>query len=54
MRWLSDYPDVELFSVGLRLEDQTAIPLFEFRYKEEGSRKFAEELSEMIGAPLGR
>src|SRR5947209_5743330 len=33
MRLLSDYPDVELFSVGLRLEDQTAIPLFEFRYK---------------------
>ena len=54
MRWLSDYPDVELFSVGLRLEDQTAISLFEFRYEEEGSRKFAEELSEMIGVPIGR
>jgi len=54
MRWLSDYPDVELFSVGPRLEDKTAISLFEFRYEEEGSRKFAEELSAMIGVPIGR
>src|SRR5262245_58727140 len=54
VRLLSDYPDEEVFSVRIRLEDQTVITLFEFRSEEEKSRAFAEQLSEMIGAPLGR
>ena len=53
-RLLSDYAVEEVFFVGLKLEDATVIPLFEFGSQEEESRSYAEQLSEMIGAPIGR
>src|SRR5690242_1000305 len=53
-RWLSDHADEEVFSVGLKLQDQRLIPLFEFRNDEDQPRNYAEQLSEMIGAPIGR
>jgi hypothetical protein len=58
VRWLiDDY--AEFFSVGLKLHDGTVIPLFEFSGyargpQEEESRDYAEQLSEMIGVPVGR
>jgi hypothetical protein len=53
VRWLSDHDIAEVFFVGLKLEDET-VPLFEFRNEEEESKDFVEQLSEMIGVPIGR
>jgi hypothetical protein len=51
---LSEDVEEEFFFVGLKLEDQTVIPLFQFSgfkrgTQEEDSRNYAQELSEMIG-----
>ncbi len=58
VRWLNE-PNEEFFSVGLKLKDQTVIPLFEFQgskwgSQEEESKNYAGQLSEMVGAPIGR
>jgi hypothetical protein len=49
----------EFFTVGLRLHDQTYVPLFRFSgYKrgnqEQESRAYAERISKIIGVPLSR
>ena len=54
VRLLSDDEWAEEFSVGLKLQDMTILPLFSFAGQEEESREFAESLSEMIGVPIGR
>jgi hypothetical protein len=54
VRLLSDNDWAEEFSVGLKLQDMTILPLFSFGRQEEESRTFAESLSEMIGVPIGR
>jgi hypothetical protein len=57
-RWLSE-DDEEHFTVGLRLRNQSHVPLFTFRgssrgTQEEESKAYATQLAEMIGVPLGR
>jgi hypothetical protein len=59
VRWLTDDDEEEAFSVSLRLEDQTVIPLFSFfgnRWgtQEEESKNYVEQLSKMIGVPVSR